>query len=56
MTDQLSETEDCSGAMVIDMKKLQGFLLEEQKDSIDEFGVFRQVVQLQVSLLVGGIT
>jgi len=35
VADELCEAENSGGTMVVDMKKLQGFLLEEQKHSID---------------------
>ena len=52
MADELREAKNRSSAMVVDMEKLQGFLLEEQKYSINEFNVFRQIIQLLISQVV----
>jgi hypothetical protein len=56
MTDQLSETENGGGAVMVDVEELQGLLLEEQKHSIDQFGVFRQVSQLPLAIPFQGVT
>ena len=49
MANQLCEAENSGGAVMIDMEELQRLLLEEQKHSINQFEVFRQVIQLPVS-------
>jgi hypothetical protein len=53
MADQLGEAEDSSRAVVVYMEELQGLLLEEQKHGINQFGVFRQVVQLSLAIPAG---
>lgn len=43
---ELSVAKECRGAMVVSVKESQRLLLEEQKDRVDQFKVFGQVIEL----------
>lgn len=45
-TDQLSEAEQSSGAMVVGVQESQGLLLEDQEDGVEEFKVLGEVIEL----------
>jgi hypothetical protein len=47
MTNQLSEAENGSSTMMINVEKLQRFLLEKQKHGIHQLGVLCQIIQLK---------
>lgn len=43
---ELAEAEESGGAVVVRVEEGKGFLLEDEEDSVDEFEVFGQVVEL----------
>ena len=62
MANQLRIAEKCSRAMMIGVEESQGLLLEDEEQGVNEFEVFREVVQLRIlgtlvfTLCVTGLT
>jgi len=46
MSDELSEAENGGSSMMIYVQELKRFLLKEEEYGIDQFDVFRQIIQL----------
>ena len=44
--DELGVAEECGGAVVVGVEEGEGLLLEDEKDGVDEFEVFGEVVHL----------
>ena len=55
VAEELGVAEEGGGAVVVGVQEGQGFLLEEEKDGVDEFEVFGKVVELRRVVLVVGV-